>query len=903
MLPITDFLPQIADTLSRQNNLVLQAEPGAGKSTALPLSLIDAAWLGDKKIVMLEPRRVAAKSIAYYLARQLGEKVGGRVGYQVKNERRISENTILEVVTEGILTRRLQNDPELSNVGLIIFDEFHERSLQGDLALMFALEVQQSIRDDLKILVMSATIDTAAVAGYLSHAQNEKTAVIECPGRAYPVGVSYLESDSIQSGRVGNHHSGRNNIGLNNTGLFNSGLFNNGLNLKVAQALSTVLVSSSIDSSSPDSSSPGFSNQGSSNQGSSNQGSSKKGDTLVFLPGQADIKRCLSDAQSTYHEEDNLVFLPLYGGLSIEQQECALLPDPAGKRRVIFATNLAETSLTIEGITTVIDSGLEKTSVYDPVSRMTRFETNYISKASAEQRKGRAGRLQAGECIRLWTETRQRTLKAYQGEEVLTADLSGLLLDLAAWGQHEHGDINWLTPPPLAHFDSAKQLLVSLALVCDSGKVTPLGARASALGLHPRLATMLLKADTDLVKGIACELAAIISERDIFYSRRGVDILERLMVLQNYKSNRKEALQAWPIKGAVAEQALKAANALKRNLKIETKKIIYTLGDLQTCVGELLLIAYPDRLAKKRSVNDGRYQLANGRGVKLFEDDPLFGADWLVIRDCDAQKKEGRIFSATPISISEIRNCLGSQIIEENTYRLDDKKQNIIGRRITKYQAITLNSQPLSDIPPDEFHNILPTVLKSEGLNILNWTSRCEDWLARVSWLGGVIESFPKISQTTLSENMDSWLLPYMVNLKSLAQLKRVNIFEFLTAVLSWDEQQLLEKAAPIKYTTPSQQHIPIVYDKNKGPTVSVKLQEMFGETTSPMIGNNTVPLRFELLSPARRPIQTTSDLANFWTTSYIEVAKDMRGKYPKHRWPEEPLLADPGHSIKKRRR
>ena len=303
MLPITDFLPQIADTLSRQNNLVLQAEPGAGKSTALPLSLIDAAWLGDKKIVMLEPRRVAAKSIAYYLARQLGEKVGERVGYQVKNERRISENTILEVVTEGILTRRLQNDPELSNVGLIIFDEFHERSLQGDLALMFALEVQQSIRDDLKILVMSATIDTAAVAGYLSHAQNEKTAVIECPGRAYPVGVSYLESDSIQSGRVGNHHSGRNNIGLNNTGLNNSGLFNNGLNLKVAQALSTVLVSSSIDSS--------------------NQGSSKKGDTLVFLPGQADIKRCLSDAQSTYHEENNLVFLPLYGGLSIEQQECA----------------------------------------------------------------------------------------------------------------------------------------------------------------------------------------------------------------------------------------------------------------------------------------------------------------------------------------------------------------------------------------------------------------------------------------------------------------------------------------------------------------------------------------------------------------------------------------------------
>ena len=854
-LPISQFLPQVSECLLHNNNLVLQAEPGAGKSTALPLSLIKAEWLGSKKIVMLEPRRVAAKSIAYYLAKQLGEKVGERVGYQVKNDRKISENTVLEIVTEGILARRLQSDPELTDVGLIILDEFHERSIHTDLALMLSLEVQQTIREDLKILVMSATIDTHAISSYLDNAP-----IIKCPGRAYPVSVEYINSGALQE--------------------------NSYLSLKVTKALSSVL------------------------------STSEKGDTLVFLPGQADIKRCLSEANRTFRDDKNLVFLPLYGGLSIDQQEQALQPDPTGKRRIVFTTNIAETSLTIEGVTCVIDSGLEKISVYDPLSCMTRLDTSYISKASADQRKGRAGRIQAGSCIRLWSESKQYSLKDFQGEEILSADLASLTLDLLAWGLTDYQTINWLTPPPPAHFESATQLLTSLGLVSDGvvkglgndldkslGKITPLGTKASRLGIHPRLAAMLLQAQSPLEKGIACELAALLSENDIFYNRRGVDIIERMIALQDYKTQKKSALQQWPLKAAIVEQALSTTRSLKSSLKTSTKATIYSLTDLQDNIGKLLLMAYPDRLAKRRSEHCGRYQLANGRGVQLFDDDPLFGSDWLVISDCNAQKKEGHIFSASAITLEDIHECVGHLITEKDEYRLDDKKQNIIGRRVSKYRSITLRSQPLTNIPAEEFHKSLNSILKSEGFKILNWSVKCEDWLARATWLGEIIESFPKLTSASLIQRADQWLLPYITHVNSLAQLKQLNVFDLVKGSLSWNEQQLLDKEAPLVYVTPSEKKIPIVYDKNQGPTVSVRLQEMFGEIESPKIGANTVPLRFELLSPAQRPIQTTSDLANFWNTSYFDVAKDMRGKYPRHRWPDKPLLERPGHSMKHRRK
>jgi len=551
----------------------------------------------------------------------------------------------------------------------------------------------------------------------------------------------------------------------------------------------------------------------------------------------------------------------------------------------------------------VIDSGLEKVSVYDPLSCMSRLETSYISKASAEQRKGRAGRLQAGSCIRLWSESKQHSLKDFQGEEVLSADLASLILDILAWGPTDYQAINWLTPPPLAHFDSARQLLITLGLINDLGKMTPLGTQASKLGVHPRLANMLLRAQNPLETGMACELTALLSENDVFYNKSSTDITERLIALQDYKAHKKTALQSWPLKSAIAEQVLSTSRSLKNSLKTSTQATKYSLTDLQDHVGRLLLLAYPDRLAKRRSANCGRYQLANGKGVQLFDEDSLFGSDWLVISDCNAQKKEGHIFSASAITLEDIHESVGHLMTDKDEYRLDDKKQNIIGRRISSYLSITLKSQPLTNIPAEEFQRCLNSLLKSEGLRILNWTTACEAWLARATWLGEVVERFPKLSPESLIQSAEQWLLPYISNVNSLGQLKKMNVFELVKGCLSWEEQQLLEQEAPTMYITPSDKKIPVVYNKDQGPTVSVRLQEMFGEIESPRIGDNSVPIRFELLSPAQRPIQTTSDLANFWNTSYFDVAKEMRGKYPRHRWPEKPLLEKPGHSIKHRRR
>jgi len=837
-LPIAQFLAQISQSLSKQNNLVLQAEPGAGKSTALPLSLIESEWLDGRKVIMLEPRRVAAKSIAHYLAGLLGERVGQRIGYQIKNERKISSETILEIVTEGILTRRLQNDPELEDVALIIFDEFHERSLHGDLSLLLSLEVQQTIREDLKLLVMSATIDTQMISNYLGGA-----AIVECPGRTFPVALSYRAASQQR------------------------------LSDQVTQALRSVM------------------------------GQSATGDVLVFLPGQADIKRCIEAVQSILNDP-NWLLLPLYGGLSLMQQEQALVPDPAGKRRVVFTTNIAETSLTIEGVTTVIDSGLEKELLYDPASGMTRLETVYISKASAEQRAGRAGRTQAGECIRLWGEDKQRSLREFQTEEIISADLTGLLLELCQWGSSEFSEINWLTPPPRAHYDSAKAMLTSLGML-EEGGLTELGNRAVSIGLPPRLAAMLLQAEGVLEQSIACDLAALLADRDIFqqfsHQRTGVDITERLLAVQDYRIDRKAALKNYPIKRAAMEQLLVSAKTYRRTLKLDKEQAGYTLGDLQSLVGKLLLFAYPDRLAKQRTNTEGRYQLANGRGVFLFDDDPLWGREWLVVADCDAQKKEGRIYNAAEISFDIIEAALKDRIHSEESYSFDKDKQKVRGSRSLKYAALVLKSTVLTDVPKEQFQECLKQVLKQTGLSLLKWTDKCEALISRVQWLGEHMDSFPDISKAILADTVDKWLLPYLTSVNSTAELKRVNIYDLLLGMLSWDEQQLLDKEAPTHYKAPSGKTVPITYDPQQGPIVSVQLQELFGEVDTPMIAGGRVAIRFELLSPARRPIQTTSDLGNFWKTSYFEVAKEMRGKYPKHRWPEEPLLEKAGRSIKRK--
>ncbi|MFT6139830.1 MAG: ATP-dependent helicase HrpB [Psychromonas sp.] len=835
MLPIDDFIPQIQEALSQYSALVLQAEPGAGKSTAVPLSLLGAPFLKGKKIILLEPRRVAVKSIAFYLAKLLGEKVGQRIGYQIRNERKISADTVLEIVTEGVLTRRLQNDPELSDVGLIIFDEFHERSIHADLALMLALEVQQAYRDDLTLLVMSATIDTTLLSDYLNHAP-----VIKCPGRAYPVEVEYSS----------------------NTQRY--------LDQQVMRALKMVFNETTT------------------------------GDILIFLPGQGEIKRAIQLAKQQFGS--SLDLLPLHGGLSLSQQELVLSKSSGSQRRVVFSTNIAETSLTIEGISTVIDSGLEKVLIFDVKSGLSRLQTTFSSKASATQRAGRAGRLQRGRAIRLYSEAKHQGLNDFQAEEITNTDLSSLVLDLAAWGITIFAEVNWLTPPPEHHFDVACSLNRVLGLLDTQNKITKQGTRALKMGLEPRLASMLLSCQSTMEKRIACILAALLSERDILFNAGSSDIVERAMLFCDYLVNRKSLKTNRNLNFGVLEQVVTLAKSFAKSLGLSTLGDPVSLFDLSHYAGALLLTAYPDRLAKIRSTESNRYLLANGRGVTLREMDSVQGEPWLVVCDCDGKNKDGHIYSCVAVSILQIKTVLAKQLIESNHYVLDTKKEKVIGRKKLIYCALVLEEQLLSEIPDNEFSLCVADLLKQEGLTFLNWTNRCASWLARVKWLSSVMADFPQISETTLIEQLDNWLLPYIGKVKTIKQLRQLNIVDLLMATLTWQESQTLASEAAEFYEAPSGKSITIRYDQQQGPTVAIILQEMFGQLDSPMLGNNTVPIRFELLSPARKPIQTTSDLANFWCTSYFDVAKDMRGRYPKHRWPEAPLLELPGRSIKKRK-
>ena len=832
-LPIIQFLPELSEQLGVVRSLILQAEPGAGKSTEIPLHLIKSDWLSSKKIVMLEPRRMAARNIANYLAQKLGEKVGETVGYSVKNDTKVSKGTKLEIVTEGVLTNRLQIDPELSDTGLIIFDEFHERSIHSDIALMLSLEVQQSLREDLRLLVMSATIDTDYIAQYM-----DSPPIIKCPGRSYPVEISYRPS---------------------------------GYDLKkrVYDALNDALLKN-------------------------------RGDILIFLPGQADIRKCREYTETNLGQRSDLVFLSLYGALPIDMQEQVLSPDPMGRQKVIFSTNVAETSLTIEGVSCVIDSGLEKVLKYDPTSGMDRLDTCMISKASATQRAGRAGRQQQGKCIRLWSEADNQRLLDFKDEEIKRVDLASTVLETLLWGYKNYADIKWLTAPPKHHFDISLELLSTLGLVDKFNKPTKLGLKASKLNLHPRLAAMLLTIQEPELVTLGCELASVISERDLFYRADSVDLTQRLLALQEYKLNKSAALNSYPIKRHSVEAVLREAQKLKRTVGAASPKAgAVSLVQLNHNIGALLLKAYPERLAKKRSHNSSGYLLANGRGVFLADHDPLNDADWIVVCDCDAQKKEGRVYSASQIDLSLIVSDK-KHLTSRDEYRLDNNKTKVVGREVVSYGAITISEKPIANIPKSKFHDCLASLLKAEGLSLLNWTEKCESWIKRVKWLSEKI-NFPYLSRESLLESLDSWLLPYINHIDSLQTLKNLDIYPLLTSTLSYEEQKILKLEAPTHYLTPSGKSIKISYEPHQDPTVSVLLQEVFGELKSPMIAKNSIRLRFELLSPAKRPIQITSDLANFWKTSYFDVAKDMRSKYPKHRWPDEPLEAKAGSSIKRK--
>ncbi len=853
-LPIHAFIPQIQNCLAEHSACILQAEPGAGKSTQVPLALIHAEWLQGRKIILLEPRRLAVRSLAAFLAKQLGEKVGQRIGYQVRNDRQISKETVVEIMTEGILIRRLQNDPELSETALIIFDEFHERSLDSDLALALCLDSQSALREDLKLLIMSATIASDSLSLFLDNAP-----VIQCPGRTFPVNIHYLTSAPPQP---------------------LSQLYGLPLHRVITQALLKGL-------------------------------EQHTGDCLIFLPGQKEILEAIRHASESINSAE-VALIPLYGGLTPEAQNKVLQKDPKHRRKVIFSTNIAETSLTIEGIHIVIDSGLVRHAAYDASSGMTRMLTQNISQASATQRSGRAGRLAEGHAYRLWTESEHNSRVAFEAESILVSDLTDLSLEMAMWGVTQLDDLRWLTPPPLAHYQIAQALLIQLGFLKTNGSLNPLGEQASQLGLSARLAKMLLIArqadsqqDSENQLTTACDIAAILSERDIFKRGYGVNLEDRVEALQAYRQNSKTSNPSQLILSATREAIRNSQQWKKRVLALPnliSSESNSNHNSSPLSIGQLLALAYPDRVAKRRSNADGHYQLSNGKGCFLTPEDRLNDQAWLVVAHLDGQRRDGKVFMAVPITLDEIESLFAAQITTETSVSFDEKKQRILGITHRKLGALSLQQTTSQKLNPTDVQACMKQVIIASNLEKLPWNKTNQAWLDRVRWLGQYLPDYAGFSTAELLNDFDEWCSPYLSHVKQWSDLAKVDLLSLLQARITYSQLQAIEQYAPTHYTAPSGKRVAIHYQMGKSPKVAIQLQELFGELTSPKLANGQIALTFELLSPAQKPIQITADLANFWNTSYIEVAKEMRGKYRRHRWPEKPLEEKPGRSIQPRR-
>ncbi|WP_460186262.1 ATP-dependent helicase HrpB [Thiomicrorhabdus hydrogeniphila] len=846
-LPITPYLPQILQTLHQQDVLVLQADPGAGKSTAVPLYLLEnlVNTFGEQsgKILMLEPRRLAAKSIATYVAKQLNEPVGQTVGYQVRNESKTSKHTRLEIITEGILTSRIQSDPELTGVSLVIFDEFHERSIHADLGLTLCKDIRNGYNEALKLLVMSATINTQQISGFLNNAP-----VIESEGRCFEVATQYL-TRPVKSSYANDW-------------------------LPELMTLIHIALQKT------------------------------QGDVLVFLPGQGEIKRCQNALQQQLNHL-NVLVLPLYGALKAEQQQQALQKDKTGRQKVVLATNIAETSLTIENISAVVDSGFERVSTYDVTSGMSRLQTQRISLASANQRKGRAGRVQAGHCYRLWTESQQQALKPFAAEEITTTDLTALQLSLVQWGVKNYLELDWLTPPPQAHIDAAKNLLQRLELLNTHNGLTKKGQKAVKIGLEPRFSALLvsLEDESDSIKSMACDLVAVLTDSHFLHAPNDADLMTRLQALQVYRQNRQQAQKQYRIKPATAEQVLINASKLAKIMNVK-QPVLHSLSDLQRFLGQLVAQSYPDRIAKRRgsSDTDNRYLLSNGKGAVLPELNELKSSAWLAVADLDGQRSDGRIYLATEIDLQTLQNTLGFETTAQ--YGYNAQSQKIVGKQQTKLGAILISETELAKPDKTQLKACLKQAIIDSDLSLLTWSKSLKAWLNKVRWLvlqnPQQTQDWPDFTLPGLVNSLEEWLIPYIESIDSIQTLKRVDITPLIQTRLPYEFMTAIDNQAPDFYVTPSGKKIKIDYSGSL-PKVSVVLQEMFGELSSPKLAWGKINLAFELLSPAQRPIQTTSDLHHFWQNSYFEVAKEMRGRYPKHRWPEKPLQEKAGRSIKRK--
>ncbi len=816
-LPIDELIAPLRAALHARTSAVVTAAPGAGKTTRLPLALRDETWLQGQKILMLEPRRLAARMAAERMASEISEDVGGMVGYRVRLESRVSDATRIEVVTEGILSRRLQYHPELKGGGLVIFDEFHERSLDTDLGLALTLDVQRNLRPELRILVMSATLDAGPVAKLLDNA-----IVLESTHRPFPVETHFLAKPATS-------HLDKDMAAL------------------IRQALRD-----------------------------------QTGSVLAFLPGEAEIRRT-ADALLQSALPADVEVRPLYGALAWKDQTAAVAPSPPGTRKVVLATTIAETSLTIEGVRVVVDCGLKRVSRFDPARGMSQLVTVPVSRASAEQRRGRAGRLGPGVCYRLWTEAEDRALVAYDAPEMQLADLSPLALDLATWGVSDPSSLSWLTPPPAATFQQGVDLLRSLGALDANSRITPEGRAMAALPLHPRLAHLVHRG-IDLGAGAtACDIAALLADRDFIVGSRDPDLRTRVDILAR-EQDKNESVR---VNRAGLERVRAAARQIRSIAKVkEVKRAV-------TQTGMLTALAYPDRIAQRRG-GRGRYRLSGGGGAFIDETESLAAQDFLAIAHLDGAARDARIFLAAPLTRAEIEEAFADQIIQADIIEWDGQTESITASRQTRLGALALEDKPLVKPDAEQVTTAFLKGVQAMGLGALPWSEAARGLQQRVLFARSTDSkiAWPDFSDDGLVATLDQWLAPYVVGFMRRAHLARLDVLEALHAQLPWDLQKKLEELAPIYLGVPSGSSIRIDYSSDGGPSMAVKLQEVLGLTATPRVGGGKVPVTLHLLSPGQRPLAVTADLESFWKNVYPQVRGEMRGRYPKHIWPEDPLTA-----------
>jgi ATP-dependent helicase HrpB len=814
-LPIDAALPELTAALAARNVAVLVAPPGAGKSTRVPLVLADEPWARAKKIIMLEPRRLAARAAATRMALTLGEAVGATVGYRVRFGSKISRATRIEVVTEGVFTRRVLDDPGLEGVAALLFDEFHERSLDADLGLALARDVQSGLREDLRLLVMSATLDGARVAKLLDDAP-----VIESHGRAFAVETRYLGRDARAP-----------------------------IERQVVDAILQAI-------------------------------RAETGSVLAFLPGAAEIRRAESQLRERVADPSADV-VALYGALDAQAQDRAIAPAPPGRRKIVLATSIAETSLTIEGVRVVVDSGLARVPRYEPDVGLTRLETVRVSRAAADQRRGRAGRTEPGVCYRLWDAPQTASLEPANRPEILAADLSGLLLDLADWGAGDPAKLDFLDPPPAAAVAEAKALLAELGAVDAQGRITQVGKSLRQLPLPPRLARMVVDAGAAGAAALAADIAVLLTERGL--GGNDVDLAHRLDAFARDRSQRAGE-----------------ARAMARRWAEMTRAEASPAEPGAASPGAILALAYPDRIAKSRGA-DGGFLLANGRGARLDVASPLARAPFLAVAEVAGSAAQGRIVLAATLSLAEIEAGQAARIETREETVFDAATASLRARRWRRLGALSLNEQPMTVVPSEDSARLLAQGIARLGIARLPWTKALRQWRDRVMFLRRAEgDEWPDLSDATLADAED-WLIALAAGRRALADITSQDLGDALAALLPWDLRRRLEVEAPTHFAAPSGSAVPIDYEAAAGPKLAIRVQELFGLDRHPTVAAGRAPLVIELLSPAHRPVQVTRDLPGFWRGSYASVKAEMKGRYPRHPWPDDPLAAPPTRRAKPR--